>query len=163
MSPAAVLAIIRCRSLPGNLPSHSTWSICVILRSENIALSERPSAVVRPGHGAMARSLPGESHPPRWCRTWAIRAYAEVGSLCRIQCELQFGQAGVEPAIAQELSVPTLLDDAAFVQHQYARGALHGGQPVGDDKGRSVLCQARQRLLHGHLAFCIECVGRFIE
>ena len=42
-------------------------------------------------------------------------------------------------------------------------GALHGGQPVGDDDRRPAAHRRFQRCLHDPLAFGVETAGRFVE
>ena len=83
--------------------------------------------------------------------------------LGRVQCELQLGQPAVQPALADQVGMAALLDDAAVVHDQDARGALHGRQSVGDDDRGAVGHHPLQRLLHGNFALGIERAGRLVE
>ena len=52
--------------------------------------------------------------------------------LRRVQGKLQVRQPCVETAAAQQLGVPSLLDDASLLKHENTTGALHGSEAVRD-------------------------------
>src|ERR1700704_2278751 len=152
-SPAPVLALMLCPAplaRPGRNVGGSSFAGC--LSRQNV------------GH---SRALEKQKYcevreiDSRWCGVdtgdlgWRL--------LRSVQSKLQLGEPAVKAAFAHEFRVPALLDDSALVQHQDAGGALHRGEPVGDDEGRAALRQAGQRLLDRKLAFRVQRARRLVE
>ena len=77
--------------------------------------------------------------------------------------ELQRGQPGVEAALADELIVPALGDDAALLHDDDAVGAQHRGEAMGDHQGGAAGGKVLERLLHRALGFRVERRGRLVE
>src|SRR6188768_2592508 len=69
-----------------------------------------------------------------------------VKSRCLV--ELEAGEPGVEPALADQRAMRAAFDDAAIAHHDDPRGGTHGGEAVGDDEGSAFLHQPFERLLY---------------
>lgn len=72
-------------------------------------------------------------------------------------------EPGVGAALCQKLLMRALLLDAAVRDDQNAAGLPDGGQAVGDDERRAVLCQLVKGVLDLGLGQTVERRGRLVE
>jgi hypothetical protein len=64
---------------------------------------------------------------------------------------------------ADQFRVRAGVDQLPVIEDDDPVGALHGGQPMGDDDRRPAAHCRFQRRLHDALAFRVEAAGRFVE
>src|SRR3984893_9301506 len=76
---------------------------------------------------------------------------------------LQTEERGITAATAQQIIMPSALDDFAALDHQDGVGVHDGVQAMGDDDGGTVLAEMLDRLLHLLLRFGIKRRGSLIE
>ena len=77
--------------------------------------------------------------------------------------ELAVVELAIEAVSVEKLPLRTLLDDPAVTHDENHIGLPNGGEPVGDDKGRSALHEPAERILNLHFGSGVDGRGCLIE